>query len=190
MGAAGGMMGLSLFSGWVTGMQNQEMYKAQADQAEENAFKATQLAKDAVERGEIESEMARARGWAFAGTQKAVMGTSGVEMTSGSFLNVLEDTYSQAEYDALVRKTNAAREAWGYGQEAYGFEQQHAMLSWQGNNALLSGMLGGASAAGQTYLGGGGSGAYTGRSTSSAGSGSSSSGSASQAGGRSGGTGR
>lgn len=190
-GGRGGVMGLNIFGGYLEGRQNQAIYTAGAKQAQQNAFKAKMLAADAIERGEIEAEMVRGRGWAFAGTQKAIMGTSGVEMTSGSFLNVLADTYSQAEYDTLVRKTNAAREAWGYGQEAYGFEQQAAILKYQAKNAVWSGILGGAQTAGQTYLGGG-SGGYTSGTTGGGGSGSSSSsgGNNSQAGGRSGGTGR
>lgn len=152
MGAGGAMMGMQIVGGWLGGKTLQEQYKAEAYQAEMNAARSQQMASDAIQRGNIAEEQARARGWAFAGTQKAAMGASGVEVASGSFLNVLSDTYATAEYEALSEKTNAAREAWGYKRQAENFMTEAAMKKYQARNALMTSMLGGATQATGTYL--------------------------------------
>jgi hypothetical protein len=54
------------------------------------------------------------------GTQRAEFAAQGVDVGSGSAVDVQKDTAYQGEIDALTLRTNAAREAWGYTVEAQG----------------------------------------------------------------------
>lgn len=106
--------------------------QSQKQQADYNANIASLQAKDAVNRGNIDTERQRVKAQQVLAAQRAAMGASGVETESGSFASVLLDTATTGEQDAQTIRTNAMREAWG-------FENQVAGFNMAGDAALAAG---------------------------------------------------
>lgn len=85
--------------------------------AETNRRLSMAQANDALLRGTIEESRYRRQIAAVVGGQKAAFGSRNVTV-SGTPLDILSDTAQIGEEDALTIRTNAAREAWGYRNQA------------------------------------------------------------------------
>lgn len=110
-------------------MQQARAAKQEADykaQQEDNA------AVDAVQRGRIAQQEQRRKTGALIGRQKAVMGASNLDLSSGSPLDVLADTAMLGEFDAITIENNAAREKTVHSANA-------ELLRTKGQNALTAG---------------------------------------------------
>ena len=83
-----------------------------------NAVIAEQQAQDAIARGEQAEGIQRINVKRLIGAQRAAYGAQGVEVDSGSALDVQKDTAAMGELDAIIIRNNAAREAWGYRAQA------------------------------------------------------------------------
>lgn len=70
-------------------------------------------AQDAERRGNIAANRTRAAGRRIIGSQRAALAAQGVDVSTGSAVDVQEDTAYQAELDAQQITANAWREAWG-----------------------------------------------------------------------------
>ena len=92
--------------------------QVQSDIADANARLQRFAAKDALARGAVEEQRIRERASIFAGRQRAILAASGVQLDTGSALDILEDTARTAELDALTRRANAEREAFGLSTQA------------------------------------------------------------------------
>jgi len=86
-----------------TGETNRRLSEAQAN--------------DALLRGSIEESRYRRQIAQVVGGQKAAFGKGNVAV-SGTALNLLSDTAQVGEEDAQTIRNNAAREAWGYRNQA------------------------------------------------------------------------
>lgn len=80
----------------------------------QNARMFRQSALDAVSRGSVEASKAAMKGSAVIGTARAVAGGSGVDVQSGSVVDVLSTTRAMSKWDEETIKQNAIREALGY----------------------------------------------------------------------------
>lgn len=69
-------------------------------------------AKARIEAGKVEEQKARINVSKFKGQQKASYGASGVEISTGSPVNVITDTAALGELDALTIKANASADAY------------------------------------------------------------------------------
>lgn len=87
--------------------------------AQHNARLAEQAAADALDRGSVEESRQRARTGQLIGSQRAAYASAGVDVASGSALDVVGDTAAIGELDARTIRNNAAREAWGLQAAAY-----------------------------------------------------------------------
>ncbi len=85
-----------------------------------NAAALEMQATDAVSRGRDQEDRFRTQIKGLIGSQRASFAAQGVDVGSGSAVDVQEDTARQGELDALTIRTNAAREAWGYTVESEG----------------------------------------------------------------------
>jgi len=85
--------------------------------AETNRRLAEAQASDALLRGTIEESRYRRQIAQVVGGQKAAFGQRNVAV-SGTALDLLSDTAQVGEEDALTIRNNAAREAWGYRNQA------------------------------------------------------------------------
>lgn len=111
--------------------------------AKYNAEMDRRKATDALQRGAIEAGQRRDRARRVAAAQAEGIGMSGVSTSGGTALQLLTETASLGELDALTAANNATREAWG-------FEGQAKLTRYQGRMARQGGYL---NAAG-TFLGG------------------------------------
>ena len=107
--------------------RQQAQYQARV--AENNAITAERLAEDSIQRGQIEEQRNRAQTRQLQGRQTAALAASGVDVASGSALDVISDTAAVGEIDALTIRDNAAREAWQRRMQAQEFTQQGALFS-------------------------------------------------------------
>lgn len=85
--------------------------------AETNRRIAMAQANDALVRGSIEEQRYRRMIAGVVGAQNAAFGQRNVAK-SGTALDILSDTAQIGEEDALTIRNNAAREAWGYRNQA------------------------------------------------------------------------
>ena len=107
--------------------RNQAQYQARV--AENNAITANRLAEDSIQRGRIEEQRNRQQTRQLQGRQTAALAASGVDVQSGSALDVISDTAALGEIDALTIRDNASREAWQRRVQAQEFTQQGALFS-------------------------------------------------------------
>lgn len=91
--------------------------KVNAATAETNRRLSVAQANDALLRGSIEEQRYRREIAQVVGGQKAYFGNRNVTV-SGTALDLLSDTAQVGEEDALTIRNNAAREAWGYRNQA------------------------------------------------------------------------
>lgn len=125
---------------------------SEADRAEDNAQFADGLADDAIARGLDEEGQIREAGRVMIGAQRAGYAGQGVRVDAGSAAQVAADTHRTVQLDALTRRNNAAREAFGYRFEAQDLRNGADVTRRGGRAAQTAGRLGAA-----TSLIGGGS---------------------------------
>lgn len=89
-----------------------------AAQARRNAIRAEYAAMDAEQRGAAEAGKIQMEGSRVIAEGRVATAASGIELDSPVALNVANTTRAYSALDALTAKSNAAREAWGYRQEA------------------------------------------------------------------------
>ena len=107
--AAGATLALSGLSAYNQYQQG----KYTAAVAQQNADVATAQANDAINRGNAEADQRRRETRQRQGTQAAIMGATGADMSSGSALDIFGDTAQFGALDALTTVNNAQREAYG-----------------------------------------------------------------------------
>lgn len=117
--------------------------KQDAATAETNRRLAEAQAGDALLRGTIEESRYRRQIAQIIGGQKAAFGSRNVTQ-SGTALDILADTAMVGEEDALTIRNNAAREAWGYRNQAneasrWGANQKTNAFGAAGGTLLTSG---------------------------------------------------
>jgi len=81
-------------------------------------------ATDAVTRGQETEKRFRVQIKGLIGSQRASYAGQGLDVSSGSAVDVQEDTARQGELDAIAIQVNAAREAWGYQVQAKGLRRR------------------------------------------------------------------
>lgn len=121
-----------------------QTYSASQAQGAEADYRRSQLelnrqmadiqAKDAIARGDREAEALRARTKKLIGSQRAALAAQGIEVGSGSALDVQADTAALGAVDELTIRNNAWREAFGYRTQALGFGSQGALAALAARN--------------------------------------------------------
>lgn len=87
--------------------------KAQQDLADRNAKMIDAQADDAIVRGNEEANLVRRGAKRLRGQQRAAFATQGVDVNTGTSLDLQEETTTLGEMDAATVRKNAWREAWG-----------------------------------------------------------------------------
>jgi hypothetical protein len=111
-------IGLTAAAGLVGAYSQYQTGKAEAKIAAENAKYKMRQAQDATDRGVAEQDRIRLQLRRILGAQRARFGAAGVDLMTGSPLDVAADSAREAELDMLTARNNAAREAFGFQQEA------------------------------------------------------------------------
>lgn len=136
-------VGFSVLSGILSGMAKYQAGKANAATDRGNAVLAERAAGDAVLRGQHAAALAKMRGGAVKGQQKAAVAASGASVSSGSALDLLADTSLMTDMEVSTISSNAAREAWGYRSQATQFRNRANRSEDQGRQAFAGDILGG-----------------------------------------------
>ena len=147
-------IGSTIMGGVGAIQQGQSQAKAaryNAQVADMNARMADRAAKDALERGALEEQKQRQKTAQLMGQQTAAMAANGVDIGFGSPLDLLVDTATLGELDALTIRTSAYREERDIRQQGANYRGQAAMNRAQASSASTGSFLG----AMGTFLGGG-----------------------------------
>lgn len=99
-----------------------------------NQILAQRRADDARLRGEQAADAQRDKTQQLIGRQRATLAGNGVELDTGSALEITTDTAGIGERDALTIRSNAEREALGYEAEGMNFGGQAALAGYQADN--------------------------------------------------------
>lgn len=123
-----------------------------------NAALSSQNTVIAEQAGQAQTGMQGQKTRATVGSIAASQAASGIEVGSGSALDVRFSARELGELDALTIRSNAAREAYGYRNQAVSHESQGTLSGFEAKNARIAGevnaaatLLGGASSAGSNY---------------------------------------
>lgn len=104
----------------------------QAEVAGQNAELDEHRANQASTIGAIEEERHRAKVRQMAGTQRANLAAQGIDLQSGTAADIVDETYTFGEVDALTVRFNAQNEAWGYQTSAVNERNAGRMAKWSG----------------------------------------------------------
>lgn len=101
-------------SGAFSAYQSNEQGKYQQAVAQRNAKMQENQATDARARGVVAGEEQRDRARRIGAQQATGLAASGLDISSGTSLDLFAETATLGEYDAQVAENNAAREAFGF----------------------------------------------------------------------------
>jgi len=132
----------------------------QSQVAKQNQRLATQKAQWAAAAGNADLEQQGLKQRAAMGAIRAGQAASGVDINTGSALDVQSSAAELGELNALTINSNTARQVYGYRVEGVNYGGEAQMLEAQSKQAAAGGylsgfgsLLGGASAVGSQYVG-------------------------------------
>lgn len=125
------------------GKNAQAMYNYQAKVAKKNAEIAQQNADQERQAGLEEARWQRIKTLQSIGSQQVAMAGNGIDITSGTALDTIEDTAQMGELDALMIQYNSERTAQNYEQQANNFNNQANLDVIAGKNAATAGTING-----------------------------------------------
>lgn len=120
----------------------QANYNAQI--AANNKIQADQAAEVAKQQGDIDQVKKAQQESVLIGQQKAGLAANGVDVGSGSAVDLLADTKAAGMLDQLTIANNTARTVAGYKNQGIGYQNQAALDRSTSANALTAGNLAGA----------------------------------------------
>lgn len=137
---------VSVTSAIQQGQSQQEMYNYQAEVNRNNAKIAEQNAAQERQSGLEEARQQRVKTLQQIGSQQVAFAGNGIDITSGTALDTIEDTAQYGELDALMTQYNAERTALNYEQQANNFNNQANLDKYASANAAKAGRLNGLAA--------------------------------------------
>ncbi len=142
-----------------SGSANSDSAMYQAAVARNNSTVAEQNAQYALEAGKRQESAQRQKTAQMIGAQRANMAANGIDIGSGSALNLQADSRLVGEMDALTIRNNAERQAYNYRVQAGDFTANSGLLTQQASNARRAGntnaftsIVGGASSVADKWL--------------------------------------
>lgn len=148
----GAMIAISIYKG-ITGYEQAQSeaagYQAQAQYkkqiADENANLLDIQGELSLRKGDQEVSKIREYKDKVIGSQKASLAAQGIDVSSGSSADLIQETQRNADLDIITAKNNAWKEAWGYRVSAQQSRNEGnlAMLggSIASNNTLMTGNM-------------------------------------------------
>ncbi len=140
-GFIGAAFGLSALGNALGATSANQAARFNAQVAENNAELARRQADDARHRGRIEEQRLRLENARFRGRQAAALAAGGLDVSSGSPLQVLGDSAAFGELDALQVRANAEREAFGQRLRRSDFLNEAELSRARGRSALTRGVF-------------------------------------------------
>lgn len=126
---------MSVYGNIQSGKQARTAAAYNAKLAQREAGIAEMRAQDAERRGAIEEDRFRRQQSLLMGQQASMLAASGVELDSGSPLQILADTAEATEVDARTIRYNSQMEAWGLRNQRDGYTAQSQLANVEGKNA-------------------------------------------------------
>lgn len=155
---------ITAYAGYQQGETQKGIAKYQADVANQNAELDDLRAAQAKNIGSIKEDQHRAKVRQIAGAQRAQFAANGVDLGSGVVEDMLGQTYTMGETDALAIRFEAMNEAWGYQTSATNNRNDARFAKWRGPReaqgtylttaANIAGSYGSAFGGGSTSSGG------------------------------------
>ena len=103
-----------------------------AEVAAENAKLDDFRAEQSGRLGSIAEENHRAKVRQMVGTQRANLAANGIDMSSGTAADMIDETETMGEVDALTLRFNAQQEAWGYRVGGTNNRNEGKFAKWSG----------------------------------------------------------
>lgn len=133
--------GLVSAGGAVMGGMNAASTAAyQAGVARNNEAMAQAAAKDALKRGAIEASKSAAQTRQLIGRERATLAGNGVDVNSGSALDIVSNTETAGATDELTIRDNANRQRIGYLNQGANFAGEAALDQTASSNAVVGGL--------------------------------------------------
>jgi len=123
----------------------------QVSVAKANAALAEHQAVAAGQTGTYEQSQIREKARQIAGTQKAQISASGLDISAGSPLSILSDTAYQSEQDVQMSRYNTGMRMWELNSQARSYREQAAAAKSAGKYATQSLLLTGLTSLGKQY---------------------------------------
>lgn len=123
------------------GMAAMQAAKYNNQIAQMNAKVEERRAQDALDRGRLEEQKQRMANASIYGKQIAAMGANNVDVSFGSPLEIIADTHYLGEMDALIVRTNAARESYDHRVQAENYRAQGQLSLMEGKSKMTGGFL-------------------------------------------------
>lgn len=120
----GSLAMLSMIEGLAGISSSYQIGKAEKALAKSNRFISSLKEKNALARGQEAESKARGGTKKAVASQKATMASQGINLSTGSAVDVVRETEDVGELDALTLRNNAMREAFGHKVEGIGSELQ------------------------------------------------------------------
>lgn len=133
----------SVVTGVVSGVQAQNQANYQAEIARQNAKTAQQNADQKRQEGIEESRLQRMKNLQKVASQQTAMAGNGIDISEGTAVDVIEDTATMGELDALTTRYNYETQALAYETQANNFNNQANLDTIAGQNAMTSGVMNG-----------------------------------------------
>jgi hypothetical protein len=132
-------------SALVGGINQASALRAQGDYAKSVADFNSELSdiqeKDAIDRGDKEANDISKEGNQLIGSQRASIAAQGISVDTGSAEEIQTDTRRQANMNAITRRNNARREAWGFKVQAQNYTSQGQFAQMSSNNQASASIL-------------------------------------------------
>jgi hypothetical protein len=143
MGATA-MLGASALAGSITQASSMRMQAKYDQQQAESQARLNEIKANEAERiGEKEAAQVKRKARQVQGAQRAAMAAQGLDVASGSALELQEETARYGDEDMMTVKNNAYRQAWGYRVEAEQMRAQarfnRKMAKYNSISTLLTG---------------------------------------------------
>lgn len=139
--------GAAVYGGISGASAQREAAGKQQDAANAQATIADMSAIDALSRGRTEAGRIREAGSRLISQQRTAYAGAGVDVGSGTAVDVVTGTRVLTELDALTVQNSAARAAWGFQEEAHNLRRHGAYARQAGEaqaaGTLLTGIAGG-----------------------------------------------
>lgn len=119
--------GSSAIGAYYSAASQKSQLRFQAQMAELNAAQAEKAAQQTLRAGQFEEQATRMRTAQLKSTQRASMAANGIDLGSGSALQVLTSTDYMGEVDANTVAANAVRAAWGQRLDAVNMQNDALM---------------------------------------------------------------
>lgn len=132
----------TVVGGVFSAIGSQQQAQAQANAANYNAAVARNAALFAQQQGEVQAQANDRKTAAMIGRQRAVYAAGGLDVNSGSPLDIQADTAQFGRLNSLTIRNNAARQAYGYEANANLDTAAASNYESAGNTAMVGSLIG------------------------------------------------